>query len=136
MYTPTDSFDEPVVIEPETFTFPFFEYRPIDPFPTVIFPVLSSSNPYIPTELLPTVIFPLFCNGFVPVEVAFVYIATFGLLIEAEFPNVIFPLFTVLYDTPFCASFANIPTFLSPVLVMLPVDEFSNVTDPVIFPGS
>ena len=124
------------MIEPETSTFPFFEYRPIDPFPTVMFPLLFSSNPYIPTELSPTVIFPIFSNGFVPTELAFVYIATFGLLIEAEFPNVIAPLFTVLYETEFCASFANIPTFLSPVLVILPVAAFSRLAVPVIFPGS
>ena len=134
VYTPTDSPEFPVVILPATFTFPPLEYIAIEPLPTVILPFEFSSYPYIPTALSPTVILPTFIKGLVPVEVALVYIATFGLLKEAEFPNVIFPVFLVVYAALFFANFAYIPTFLSPVLEISPV--FSNATVDVIFPGS
>ena len=102
----------------------------------MILPFEFSSYPYIPTALSPTVILPTFIKELVPVEVevALVYIATFGLLREAEFPNVIFPVFLVVYAALFFANFAYIPTFLSPVLEISPA--FSNTTADVIFPGS
>ena len=64
------------------------------------------------------------------------YIPTFGLFNEAEFPKLISPSFIVLYKRPFFETFANIPTFLSPVLVILAEVVFLNVTVPDIFPGS
>ena len=134
VYTPTASFFPTLIVPEFKSTFPPLEYIATDPSPTIMFLLFTSSNPYIPTAFFPIVISPLFISGFVPVPVAFVYIATLGSASEAESPNVITLLFTVSYEILFFATFAYIPTFLSFVLVIVPA--FSNTGATVIFPGS
>ena len=103
------------------FTVPPCEYRPIPPFPAVTSPVVSSSNPYIPIPVSPTVIFPVFVNGFVPVELASVYIPT------PSFPRLIVSEFKVVYCTEFLSFDANIPVAFEAVLTILPA--FSKVVE-------
>ena len=108
-----------VVLLPPIFTAPPCEYIPIPLFPAVISPVVSSSYPYIPIPVSPTVIFPVFVNGFVPVELASVYIPT------PFAPRLIVSEFKVVYCTELASFDANIPVPFDAVLIIFPA--FSKV---------